>query len=146
MVLTKSRSCRKARLRLRFRFGHRLSWALRLSGALITGGCDQRRIAPARESTAAYVGAATLLKRKKDGGDSASYHSDQASEFIKGVRFHTGHDCLLDAKKLMHTVCETHRYRCEAAWATRIVALPLLSIVIGPQRLLDCIELLALLY
>eukprot|EP01043_Picozoa_sp_COSAG02_P001686 COSAG02_NODE_36_length_48934_cov_144.851029_11_plen_95_part_00 len=92
MVLTKSRSSCRLWLRLQFRFGHRLSWALRWSSALVMGGCDQRGVTTAGETAAAYVGAATLLQGKKDGSDSAGYHSDQAPKLINRVRFHTGHD------------------------------------------------------
>eukprot|EP01043_Picozoa_sp_COSAG02_P079894 COSAG02_NODE_18723_length_923_cov_0.671117_1_plen_77_part_10 len=77
MVLTKSRSSRRFRLRLRLRFDRSLAWALWWSGAFVTGGCDQRRVAPAGEPAAPDVCAAALLQGKKYGGDSASYHSDQ---------------------------------------------------------------------
>ena len=142
MVLTKSRSWR--RLWLRLRLGRSLAWALRWGGALVSGGCNECRIAAARETAAAYVGAGGLLKGKKDGGDSASYHSDQASKFINGVWLHAWH-LLLQSQKFIHTVCQSDRYRCEAAGSTRVLALALFRIVLTPQWLLDFIQLLSLL-
>jgi hypothetical protein len=110
--------------------------------------CQQRAVywvAAAGETTAAYVGAASLLHGKKDGSNRSCDNCDQASKLVNGVRFHARHDDLLQTQKLVHTVCQANRYCCEAAGSTRVLALPLLSIILAPQRLLDCIELSALL-
>ena len=106
MVLTKLRSGRRSRLRLRF--GRELSWARR---RLVTRGCNQRRVAATSETAAAYVGAGGLLQGKKYGGDSASNDSDQATKFINGVRFHARHGALLHPQKLLHTVFERRIFR-----------------------------------